>query len=193
MKIKLVLFTIMTTCLLSACGDKDVPVEPAKPAVPDWVFNPYVEDGIASSQCIPSSGNFSVDRSAAIAQARADLAQQINSKVSAMAKTYQERIDTAGGTQIGSNFTNVSKQVANQTLVGSRPQKVEYVELDEKKNVCVLVTLGGSTTKKIFDEVLNQSGASVQPSQKDILYQEFKAHKAQKELEKEIDKMKNDG
>ncbi|MEE4244651.1 MAG: hypothetical protein V2I33_04525 [Kangiellaceae bacterium] len=196
MKLRTIILAGALASLLSACGGKKTMpqvVEPAAPSLPDWVLNPYVEDGIASSQCMPYSGNMSVDRSAGIANARADLAQQISLKVNAMSKTYQERIDTVGGTQMGTNFSAVSKQVASQNLVGSRPQKVEFVDIDGKKNLCVLVTLGGSTTKKIFDEIINQSGAAVnlKPNQKDILYQEFKAHKAEKQLDAEIEKMNN--
>ncbi len=194
MKTKVIMLAALLP-LMVACGGKKMPEVEATAApetnIPDWVLNPYIEDGIASSQCMPYSGNFSVDRSAATANARADLAQQINSKVSAMSKTYQERIDTVGGVQMGTNFTNVSKQVANQTLVGSRPQKVEFVDMDGQKNLCVLVTLGGSATKQLFDEIISQSGAAMQPSQKDVLYQEFKAHKAQQELEAELEKMNN--
>ena len=74
---------------------------------PNWVIDPKVEGGIAASECIPWSGNLSIDKAQDKAQARATLAKQLEVRVSALDKTYIERTDAAGKTVTGSSFSSV--------------------------------------------------------------------------------------
>ena len=75
--------------LLAACASSGPAPEQAQQSsseLPVWVLNPYIEDGFASAQCVPYSGNMSIDRQLAVANARTDLAQQLETKVAALDK-----------------------------------------------------------------------------------------------------------
>ena len=146
----------------------------------------YREDGFASAQCVPYSGNMSIDRQLAIANARTDLAQQLETKVAALDKVFRERTDVSSGVSSGSTFSSVSKQLTQQTLIGTRPERVDFVEIDGNKNLCVLLTMGREKTLSLFDNMLDASQRSVQPDVREVLLQEFKGAEAQKDLNREL-------
>lgn len=179
--------TLTLTAVIAACSSTPNS-EDLNSDIPDWVMNPVVEGSFSAAACVPSSGHMSIDRANATALSRVDLAQQINTKVQALDKTYQERINVDQGTQVGSTFSSVSKQLADQSLVGSRVIKTAYANFDSKNQLCVLTSLGAQETKKLFDNLLKESERSVTPDQERVLYQEFKAYKAQQELDAELQK-----
>lgn len=189
MKTKLKYGTLIAlTTVLAACGS--TPKEP-ETTMPAWVMNPVVEDGISSTECVIWSGNFSTDKAQASSLSRTALAQQIETRVKALDKTYQEKIEVDSGVQTGSTFTSVSKQLTNQSLQGSKPVKVDFATFDGKKHLCVMTALGASSTKELFDSLVNKTEKKLMPDQEQVLYQEFKAHKAQQELEAEMEKNKD--
>lgn len=154
--------------------------------IPKWVASPQVEQGIAVTECIPASDNFSIDRKEATANARASLAQQIQTKVQAMEKTYQRRIRANEKTTTGTTFVSVSKQLTEQTLQGTVPNKMDYEKLNNQKHLCVMVTMGGGKMKEFFNKLMKRANANVSPKDEEILYQEFKAKQAQEEMEQEL-------
>ncbi|HKL77978.1 MAG TPA: hypothetical protein VJ985_06385, partial [Gammaproteobacteria bacterium] len=103
-----------------------------------------------------------------------------------MDKTYQRKVKSQGGTTTGSTFESVSKQVAQQHLKGSRATKVQYVDINGERNLCAMVTLDPNTTKDIFDAIVKESSQKVSPQDEEQLYEEFKAKKAQDELDQEV-------
>jgi hypothetical protein len=182
--------TLAITAVLAACGSTQKSAEELNANIPDWVLNPVIEDGIASSVCVPSSGHMSTDKAQATALSRTELAQQINTRVKALDKTYQERVDVDGQAAVGNTFTSVSKQLTNQSLVGARVIKTSYANFDGKNQLCVLTALGSSSTKELFDNIIKESERNLSIDQEKVLYQEFKAQKAQEELEAELQKAK---
>lgn len=137
-------------------GCANGPAETSKTAsgVPSWVMNPMPSDpeGIADVSCVSDSGNLTVDRQAAVANARTALAQQVNMKVQAMAETYVNRTDAQGGTATGSQFEQVGRQISQQTLSGSRANKVDFVDINGKRQLCAVVELS-LKQKDLFDKI----------------------------------------
>jgi len=181
---------LTVSAILAACGSSPDSAEALNKNIPEWVLNPVLEDGLASSVCVTSSGHMSTDKAQAASLARVELAQQINTRVKALDKTYQERIDVDDKAQVGSTFTSVSKQLTNQSLTGARVIKTAYANFNGKDQLCVLTALGSSSTKELFDNIIKESERNLNIDQERILYQEFKAQKAQEELEAELDKGK---
>ncbi len=194
---KLIIVAAMTT-ILAACGSTAKKAEPEVKEtnsltanIPSWVLNPVVEDGIAATDCVKFSGNLSIDQKMATANGRLALAQQIETRVEGLDKTYANRTDSNDEMTTGSSFSSVSKQLTKQTLSGSRVIKTDIVEIAGKQHFCVLTTLSPSATKELFAAIVKQSNRSVNPQDEKFLYQEFKAHKAEKDLEKEIHRLTN--
>jgi len=188
---KLIIFTAMTS-LLTACSSTEPEVKESLTAnIPSWVLNPVVEDGIAATDCVKYSGNLSIDQKMATANGRLSLAQQIETRVEGLDKTYSNRTDSNNEMTTGSSFSSVSKQLTKQTLIGSRAIKSDIVDIGGKQHFCVLTTLSPPATKELFDAIVQGSERSVNPQDEKFLYQEFKAHKAEINLEKEIERLTN--
>ncbi|WP_226661463.1 hypothetical protein [Microbulbifer aggregans] len=173
------------TLMLTGCGSNpDTPV--GNIGLPAWVMQPELENGLAETACVPFSGHISIDKQQATAMARSGIAQQIAVKVKAMDKVYNRRTDTTGSLNIGANFETVSKQVTERSLSGTRATKTDIFEIDRKRQLCSMVTMEPEKTKEIFDNILADSGRQLDPKDEAVLYEEFRAHKAQEELEKEL-------
>ncbi|WP_413692375.1 hypothetical protein [Psychromonas sp. KJ10-2] len=183
------LLSLSTIVLLTACSSNEPVQETAVGDIPGWILNPQIDDGIAVSECVLWSGNMSIDKQQAVANARTSLAQRIETRVSAMDKTYRDKIEAASGVESGTTFSSVSKQVTQQTLVGTNPIQTDIVNIADKTNLCVLVGIGQQSTQAIFDQLISASERTVNTQQKDILYQEFKAERADLALDKEIEKL----
>jgi hypothetical protein len=175
--------------VLAGCAStpKETPSMPPLLMLPAWVANPSIEDGIASAECVPWSGDMSLDRAEAVAKARADLAKQIEIKVKAMDKTYARKVKTTGGISTGGVFETVSKQVTNRNLNASQVNKVDVVQINNTDHLCAMVVFGREASRRLFDDILNNTQVAQQFSPQDeaVLWEEFKAYKAQQELDKE--------
>lgn len=187
---KIHLLSLPAIVLLSACSNSEPTQETVVGDIPSWILNPQVEDGIAVSECVLWSGNMSIDKQQAIANARASLAQRIESRVSAMDKTYRDKVEVASGVESGSTFSSVSKQVTEQTLTGTNPIKTDIVKIEDKDNLCILVAIGQESTKAIFDRLVDDSQRTMNTTQKDVLYQEFKAQREGLQLNQELETFK---
>lgn len=180
------LLNLPVVVLLAACSSSNTTQDTSVGEIPSWVLTPQVEDGIAVTECVTWSGNMSIDKQQAIANARSSLAQRIQTRVSTMDKSYRDKIEATSGLESGATFSSVSKQITEQTLIGTTPLKVDIVKIANKDNLCVLVALGQQSTKDIFDQLINASERPMNENQKDILYQEFKAERAQNDLNIEL-------
>lgn len=150
---------------------------------PEWIMKPTVEGGFAATECVRDSGNLSLDRQIAVAKARAEVAKQFELRVAAMDKTYtrltEETNAPPGAEQpaqaraLQTAFESVSKQVAEQTLAGLAPSRVEYVELEDVRNLCAQVSVDRSQAREAYDRVLKAAGGPVSPEVNEALYREY--------------------
>ena len=190
MKLKPLILTFVVSGLLSACSStKDENASQSSVNIPEWVLNPVVENGIAAADCIKYSGNISIDQKMAVANARLALAQQIETRIEGLDKTFANRTDVNDQTSIGSTFSSVSKQLTKQTLNGSRVIKADVVDIAGKDYFCALTTLSPQLTKTLFKDLISETKKNINPQDEQFLYQEFKAFKAEQDLEKEIKRL----
>jgi len=152
---------------------------------PDWIMRPTAEGGFAATECVKDTGNLSLDRQVAVAKARAEIAKQIELRVAAMDKTYTRLAEeNAEGVQGGAAtasqsksvqtaFESVSKQIAEQTLAGLTPSRVEYVELNDARNLCAMITIDKSQTRQVYDQIVRTADAKLAPATSEALYKDF--------------------
>jgi len=151
---------------------------------PSWVCNggSSLKGGIfavGSAESSPLGIGF--QREEAVAAARDVLAREIGLKVKNMFKRY------LSSTGIGKNqtaervATEVSKQVSNQVLHGSKLLKTWVA-----KNGVMYVLVGIKDNDKLKETIKNTVKTTFRNDE--ALWQEFKAKKAQDELESEIEK-----
>jgi hypothetical protein len=154
---------------------------------PDWIMRPTAEGGWAATECVKDSGNLSLDRQIAVAKARAEIAKQVELRVAAMDKTYTRLTEEANqnvqnaqpstgeSRAFQSAFESVSKQIAEQTLGGLAPTRVEYVELNDVRNLCAMIAVDRSAARSVYDQVVAASGQRLAPAASEALYQDFTA------------------
>ncbi|TMO67293.1 LPP20 family lipoprotein [Pseudoalteromonas aurantia] len=192
MKLKPILTTLIIAGTLSACSaTKDNSAAGSSVNIPEWVLNPVVENGIAAADCIKYSGNISIDQKMAVANARLALAQQIETRIEGLDKTFANRTDVNDESSVGTTFSSVSKQLTKQTLNGSRIVKADVVEIGGKDYFCALTTLSPELTKTLFKDLIKETKPKINAKDEQFLYQEFKAFKAEQDLDKEIAKLTN--
>ena len=142
---------------------------------PEWVASPAADDGFAATDCTRDSGKLSVDRQVALAKARAGIARQFDQRVGAMDRAYAGLRDPAVATQPGAAapFALVSKSVAEQTLAGLPPARVEYVEIDDVRQLCAMVVLEAEQTRQVFDRLVSASGETLDDASREKLFAAF--------------------
>ena len=96
-----------------------------------------------------------VDKAQILAAARTDLAQQIQIKASVMDKLYNRKVQADKGMNVAGTFEQVSKQVAQEYLVGTVTKEVAFARIDGEKQLCALVVM--RDTKAAFDDMVEKS------------------------------------
>jgi hypothetical protein len=191
MSLKPVWFIVSAALIVGCSGapKKEEKAQAAEPALPLWIASPetQVADGaFGATECVLDSGNFSLDKAEATANARAALAQQIDIRVQTMDKTYKEKIQTTNKAVSGTNFSSVSKQIADQGLKGSRVIKLEYLTLNNRRQLCAMVELNPAKALELFKTSLSaveKQNGKIPAREEEVLYQEFKQKMAIDELE----------
>jgi len=192
MTLKIVSASLATTLLMVGCATSSniAPKEKVDDRcrtvngqlAPEWVCNPYMEGAIvAVGQAKPNAGNDgSFQRTEAMAEGRDALTQRISTKVSNMIKSYKGATGSGEDATFDKSVSKVSKQLASQTLQGSRGIKSWR---DKKGELYILV---GVSTDKVQSSLNKAIKTSYKNDQ--ALYQQFLAHKAQGDLEQELEK-----
>lgn len=195
-KITSVLLMSVVALGLSACGsnppkedpkakmaDCTFPSSPNDPA-PDWVCTGSAEgvevSAMGSEKIVAGDTDFA--QTMAVASARSKLASQMKVQVAGMVKKYMETTGAAGSATVDKVNTSVTKQITNETLVGSRLFKSKT---SPDGTVYVLVGLDEKSVQKVTEAAVKTSMNNDQ-----ALWQQFKASKAQDELAADIAKQK---
>ncbi len=188
---KKILFSsaIIATMIFTGCGSSNKSVTPKAPqcqmdgaSAPIWVCNggENMKGGIfavASAQKSPLGISF--QRQEAMAAARDEISRQINIKVKNMFKSYMSSTGTGNAQTAERVATSVSKQLSYQTL---RNSKLLNTWISPKGTMFVLVGIKGSIKNAV------KQAAKTTLHNDEALWQEFKAKKAQEQLDSEIDK-----
>jgi hypothetical protein len=133
------------------------------------------EKGGMAAVGISDARNTQIALTAAKADARKNLAQQVQVKIENLEKAFIEEIGEASSSEINELFSSATKSVTAQTLHGSVPALQKYEIEDGVTTAYILMML----KPDIVDESLKNSSAK-------HLYERFRASKAFEELDKEI-------
>ncbi len=172
---------------LAACGDKKpekvdrTNFTPALAGAPEWVLNPSASCKLcAVGSARSGAGGLQFQRTEALASGRDELARMISVNVKNMFKNFQEATGTGDAETFDRVATNVSKQVTNQVLSGSRQRDIW---MGNDNILYVLVDLDPTGVKEAVKEAARTSLGNEQ-----ALHQKLQAKKAQEELDREIEK-----
>ena len=168
--------------ILTGCGKNQPAPSPQCTTVtgtvaPEWVCNPNMEGGLTAVGKAPYSP---LQREEAMADARDQLARQIEVRVKNMFKRFTQTTGIGKDMTVDKAVQSVSKQLAHATLRGSKMLKMWY----DPKNRDLYVLVGMPDTKQIQEEAKQAVKTSFRNNQ--ALWQQFLAKKADKELDEAI-------
>jgi len=179
----LTLSCLAMTVLLTACGSDEVKqaadcVFPDAPEVtaPGWVCDEPVEgvEVSAVGTAEKSAAGHSFMKNMASTDARVQLAQAMKVHVQNMVKQYAETTGAASTETVDKVNTSVTKQITDQTLVGT---KIFKSRVSPNGTLYVLLGMDGNSAATATQEALKTS-----MNNDAALWQQFKAQKGQDEL-----------
>jgi hypothetical protein len=182
----------VASILLTGCSSKEKTKKVAEPdfrckqdgvLAPKWTCNPSHSGGIAAVGIAKmNAGNDkSMQRSEAMADGRDALASQISTKVQNMFKSYKGTTGVGTAATFDKSSSKVSKQLANETLNGSR--SVDSWMNPKTGELYLLVTVSTDNVKKNMDKAIKTSFKN-----ESAMYQKFLASQADGELDKALEK-----
>ncbi len=187
---KVFLFAICLVCFMGfygCAGKKDA--EFAKQdrgefkGAPSWVIDSgsSYEGGLASvgSARIGDAG-ISFARTEAMANARSELARQFGVKVKDLVENFTKTTGIGDAQTVDKVTENVTSQVAQQTLTGSKPKNSW---ISESATLYILVVIDPAST---INNVKNAVKTSLK--NEEALWQQFQAQKAHDKLDKAVEK-----
>ena len=150
---------------------------------PAWVMSHPEDDNFVYGLGIASEtkGNISFQRTVAMGKGRDEIARAIEVKVQNMLKTFQEKTGNIDNTTFDQVATNVSKQVANTTLMGSKQHKDNWW-ISKSGNLYLLVSMDKKNIANAIQKTTNSSFKN-----NEALWQKIQSEKAQKELRESIE------
>ncbi len=150
---------------------------------PAWVLLAGAEGGLSAvgSAQIGNAGiNFA--RTEALANGRDEIARILELKVNNMLKNFTQTTGVGDSQTVDKVTSNVSRQLANQTITGSRAKEAWISP--ECNEIFVLVV---ADAPSLEEEIKSQITSSYRNEQ--ALWQQIQAQNALKEMDKEIDKV----
>ena len=177
--------------ILAGCTATQAPEKQAEPdfrcqqdgqLAPKWTCNPYLEGSITALGIAPkNAGNdYGMQRAEAIAEGRDALANQLSVKVSTLFKSFKATTGTGTDGTFDKATSKVSKQLASQTLSGSRGVE------SWKSNTGTLYVLVGLSNEPVKQQMEKAVKTSFKNDK--AMYQKFLAAQAAGELDAELEK-----
>ncbi|MBA3023396.1 MAG: hypothetical protein FP821_05805 [Sideroxydans sp.] len=153
-------------------------------AAPDWVCDMPVEGVTVSAVGVAgkSAAGVGFMKQMAIADARVQLAQMVRIRVTNMIKQYAETTGAANQQTVDQVNTSVTKQITEETLVGTRLYRTIT---GPDGSMYALVGLDEVSAQKITETALKTSMNNDRAA-----WQQFRAQKGQDELAADIAQQK---
>lgn len=178
----------MSAFIAGCAGKKDEVADCVFPdapgtAAPGWVCDQPVEgvevSAVGSAQ--KSGAGHSFMKQMAATDARVQLAQRMKVQVRNMIKQYVETTGAADQETVDRAMTSVTKQITNETLVGT---KIFKTRTSPTGTLYVLLGMDPAGVEAAAENAIRTSMKNER-----ALWQQFKAQKGQDELAAEIAKM----
>ena len=187
------LSALTATMLFTGCtnqpatsGAQSSYVNPELDGAPKWVLMPFVEGAVSSvgSAATNAGSDIGFQREEAMASGRDNLARLLGTKVKNMFKSFKASTGSAKDGTFDKSTESVSKQIAKQTLNGSRAQDMW---ISKSGTMYVLMVLDTQSVSQAMEKSIKTSYKNDK-----AMYQKFLAAKAQGELDAELEKVENE-
>jgi hypothetical protein len=144
--------------------------------IPDWYLNPPSDPAFVYAVATSSSRDIQQAVNKSEEECRANIARQVEAKVSALTKKFDEETGLGKDSQLLSSWTSASKTVASTSLSGAKQKQKKVAKDGEVFRAYVMMEYN-----------IAQSMVS-QIKKEENLYTKFRASETFKELEDEVKK-----
>jgi len=187
MKTKIILSLTCTIALMiSGCSTKEPTLTPQQiknefTDAPKWVLNATLEQGLsASGSALVGKAGMQFAITEAEANARVQMARQIEVKVSALLKTFTQQTGVKDGQTVDKVISDVSKQLTQQNVVGT---KRKDMWISPSGEVWVLMSMSDQSVLDVKNAVKSSF------KNDDALHQQMEAKHAQDNLNRELERL----
>jgi len=170
------------TLLIIGCGSRGI-TKVGDIEIPDWYLSPPTDVNYLYGKATATSQDLQLAIDKAKQGARLDVAENLESHIMGLIKKFDEEVGGVEEGELLTQFTQVSKNVVDQTLVGSRENKTKVKEEGNGFRAFVLMEL---PIGKAREELLKQLSSS----ENENLYTRFRASQSFQELKEEIDALR---
>ena len=148
-----------------------------KMSVPDWYLHPPRDEnrlvGLASAVSVDMQT--SVDK--AKQDARADIASQLDLRLDGLTKRFVEETGLGPDAELLDNFSQVTKSVFSESLIGSRVSRQELRQEGGVYRAYIMMEIPmGEANARMLDRIM----------ERERLYTRFRATEAYQELDEEV-------
>ena len=179
---RLILGVLILVLLVLGCASKGV-TKVGDIEIPDWYLNPPTDQNYIFGKATATSVDLQVAIDKAKQGARLDIAENLESHIMGLVKKFEEEVGGVEEGEFFQQFTQVSKNVVDQTLVGSRENKTKVKEEGKGFRSFVLMEL---PIGKAREELLKQLSSS----ENENLYTRFRASQSFQDLKEEIESLR---
>ena len=148
---------------------------------PDWVIAEYAEETFSAvGSAHIGKGGIQFARTEALANARSELARQVSVKVRGLVNTFAQQTGIGDDQTLDAFSRQVSKQVTDETLAGSRERDLWILPSEDNYVLAVLkaAEVKASVRRQMITGYRQDSAR----------WQEFQAADGNAELDREIEK-----
>ena len=178
---------ITVSLVLAGCAGTSKEPQAQETALPSWIFTPEVQDGLAATSCVPASNRINSDSSRADLAARQQLATTMGHQIQSLTEDYQRTIDTdEDGLNIGGNFEEVTRQIVDQKMVGSRRVRADYVTIEDRRQFCSMIAIGQASITEMLASVAAAAGAEEEVFTSSQMREQFMSQKALNRLNEAV-------
>ena len=190
MKKFLLLVLVITALAVAGCGSKNTAVSAAQfnkcyKDAPSWVIMGGAEGGLSAvgSAQIGNAG-LSFARTEALANGRDEIARMLQLKVNNMVKNFTQTTGIGDAQTVDKVTANVSRQLSNQTLTGSKAKETWISS--ECNELFILVVADAPAMEQDIKAQITSSYRNEQ-----ALWQQIQAKNALQEMDEQIEKVMN--
>ena len=171
---------------IAGCGGKTTNLTPSPHKetlknMPDWYLEPGIGDDHLFAAATATSKDVQTAMNKAKIRARADLATQMQTRMTNLTKDFQEETGEADDSEYLQYFSSATKAVTDQVLSGSRVEKKHPVIEGDVWRAYVLMSLPIGAANQLLMERIKAN---------EKVYTQFRATKAFAELEQELEEYK---
>ncbi|MBE0471741.1 MAG: hypothetical protein IBX55_19800 [Methyloprofundus sp.] len=170
---------IAASLALTGCAGTSTAPQAQESTLPSWILSPEVQDGLAATSCVPASNRINSDTSRADLAARQQLATTMGAQIQSLTENYQRTIDTdEDGLSSGGNFEEVTRQIVDQKMVGSRRVRADYVTIEDRRQFCSMIAIGQASVTEMLASVAKAAGAEEDVFTSSQMREQFMSQKA---------------